>query len=96
MPDGTRNGDGKALPNDVVSTVDSVDSGVWARPGAAVPRPQEGPLGGTARLPPWAGWCAAIAFCVTLAAIVLGTLLQLTRELVELGHPDPRAIVDER
>jgi hypothetical protein len=85
---------GEALPNAAGS---AADSGVWARPDHVARRHQEGPLGGPERLPPWLGWCAALVFFIGVTAIVLGTLLQLTRELVELGHhPDARPSVDER
>jgi hypothetical protein len=38
----------------------------------------------------------AVAFFVAVAAIALGTLLHLTRELIDLGHCSARALVDER
>ena len=63
----------------------STDSGMGARPRATSPRPQEGPLRG-APWPAWLSWCAALLFFAGVVAIVCGTLLQLTRELVELGH----------
>ena len=76
--------------------VNTSDSGIWARPGAVAARRQEGPLGGPQSLPPWVGWCAALALFVGAAAIVLGTLLQLTEQLLELGHPGIHALSDER
>ena len=85
--------DGRALPS---GGAQASDSGVWARPGAVAPRRQEGPLGGPASLPPWVGWCAALALFVAAAALVLGTLLQLSQELLELGHPGAQLLVDER
>jgi hypothetical protein len=94
MANGTRTkGDGEALPNGAVS---ASDSGVWARLATNPRRRQEGPLGGPASLPPGVGWCAALALFVGAAAIVLGTLLHLTRELLELGHPGSPASADER
>ena len=76
-------------PDDGISISDaftSSDSGVWARPRADHRRPQDCPLRAPPRLPSWLGWCLALAFLVGIGAIVLGTLLELTGELVELGH----------
>jgi hypothetical protein len=64
----------------------SSDSGVWARPRADTGRPQDRPLLGARRLPPWLSWCLALAVFVGIGAIVVATLLELTSELVELGH----------
>ena len=64
----------------------STDSGVWARPRSDTRRPQDRPLRGPRQLSPWLGWCLALAFFVGIGAVVLGTLLELTTELVELGH----------
>lgn len=64
----------------------STDSGVWARPRADTRRPQDRPLPGARRLSPWLSWCLTLALLVGIGAIVLGTLLELTTELVELGH----------
>jgi hypothetical protein len=44
---------------------------------------------------PWLGWCAAIGLFVVIFALLLSTLLQLTREMLELGH-GPTAGVQER
>jgi hypothetical protein len=62
------------------------DSGVWARPRADAGRPQDRPLHGPRRLPSWLGGCLALALFVGTGALVIGTLLELTSELVELGH----------
>jgi len=64
----------------------SSDSGVWARPRAGAGRRQDRPLRVPRQPSPWLGWCLALAFVVGIGAIVLGTLLELTGELVELGH----------
>lgn len=64
----------------------STDSGVWARPRADARRPQDRPLPGARRLSPWLGGCLAFALFVGIGALVLSTLLELTTELVELGH----------
>ena len=70
----------------------SPDSGIWARSRTAPARRQEPPLRGSA----WLGWCAALLFFVGVVGIVYGTLLHLTRELVELGQHGSHAGVDER
>ncbi len=62
------------------------DSGVWARPRSDPRRPQDRPLRGPPQLSPWLSWCLALTFFVGIGAVVLGTLLELTTELVELGH----------
>jgi hypothetical protein len=46
--------------------------------------------------PPWLGWCAAIGLFVAIFALVLSTLLELTREMLELGHTPASAGVQER
>jgi hypothetical protein len=76
----------------------SPDSGIWARSRTAPARPQDSPLSDlderaqlarlATRLSAWISWCATLVFCLALVAIVFGTLLQLTRELVALGHHD--------
>jgi len=85
---------GTAAPTGTTSS----DSGIWARSDTAPARPQECPLSDLAaraqlapsatRLSAWISWCAALVFFFALVAIVFGTLLQLTRELVALGHHD--------
>jgi hypothetical protein len=93
MAGGEHGNSGEPVPS---GTSRAPNSGIWARPSAADARRQEGPLGGLARLPSWLGWCAALVLFVGVAAIALGTLLHLTRELVDLGHPSARALVEER
>jgi hypothetical protein len=72
----------------------SEDSGVWARPPADTRRPQDRPLPVQHRIAPWLSWCLALVCFVGIGALVLGTLFELTHELVELGHrgSDSRAL----
>jgi hypothetical protein len=70
----------------------SSESGVWARPRADSGRPQDRPL--HVPFSPWFSWCLALALFVAVGASVLGTLLELASELVELGHQ--RSISDSR
>ena len=46
-------------------------------------------------LAPWWGWGAGLALFVAIVALVLGTLLQLTHELLDLGH-QRSLVVQER
>lgn len=64
----------------------SENSGVWARPRSDTERPQDRPLHVQRPLEAWLSWCLALVCLVGIGAIVLGTLFELTRELVELGH----------
>lgn len=64
----------------------SADSGVWARPRSGAGQRQDRPLRVPRRLSPWLSWCLALALFTGIGALVLGTLLELTSELVELGH----------
>ena len=68
------------------------DSGVWARPRSDSERPQDRPLNARRQLSAGLSWCLAFVCFVGIGAIMLGTLFELTGELVELGrHGDQRA-----
>ena len=74
--------------NPITEAFTSTDSGVWARPRSDKAQPQDRPLRVPRQLATWLSWCLALACFVGIGAIVIGTLLELTSELVELGHHD--------
>jgi len=53
-------------------------------------RPERGPhaASGTA-VPAWLGWAAALGLFAAIVLLVLGTLLELTHELLDLGQQRP-------